>query len=137
MQSTQGRLYFFTVNAARHKAAHAAAAEHAQTLGIVLCRNAVGIVVAAEHIAADTGFLQILTEQAGDFTFAHAASAAYADNGTLMRMIFHNSFQLLHQNGKYRGRFLLVAVTDFNFITGHITMHHGRIVYLRGSPIRK
>ena len=125
LQVQQLVLHLFGVQPAAHKALEGPAAEHPQPLGVVLGGDAVGVVVAAEHIAAEAAVLQSLTQQAGDLAFAHAAAAAHADDRAAVGVGSPDGLQFFQQHRQDAGRLGPVGVVDLHLVARHVAVHNG------------
>ena len=113
---------FGGVQATGHQALQAEVPEHAQTLGVVVLGDAVGVVVAGEDIALRAQLAQVPAQQGRGLALAHAGAAAHAEHAALQGLILQSGDHLVHQNGQDGLCLGHVALGDEHLVAGHVAV---------------
>ena len=113
---------FSGVQAGGHQTLQAEVPEHAQTLGVVVLGDAVGVVVAGQNIALRAQLAQVPAQQGCGLALAHAGAAAHADYAPLQGLILQGGDHLVHQNGQDGLCLGHVALGDQHLVAGHVAV---------------
>ena len=88
---------------------------HLQTHGVVVLRDAVGVVVPGHGVGADAGGVEVEAQKGGDLGFAHTGAAVDGD----YRAVGILCPQPLHQEGKDG-----LGLADMFFADLHLVSRH-------------
>ena len=106
------------VNAGVQHAGHAADAEDALALGVVLRRDAARVIVAGQRIGADAQLIEIIGQERGRLALADAGAAADGHDNLLRRVFADQAHQLREDEIGL----LNVLFADLHAVAGHIAV---------------